>query len=126
MDQVREQAKTAKQRVNQLKKQEDNKKQLQQAQKRLRSLTAQLKKMKQTSSRMAKAPARIQTLEKPISADKTDEIITKTYLRSLSRYPTEAEKTAARKYLNESQDKMAGVYDLIWAVLNTKEFMLIH
>ncbi|QDT42885.1 Bacterial Ig-like domain (group 2) [Gimesia alba] len=126
MDQVKEQARAAKQRVNQLKKQEDKKKQLQQAQKRLRTLTAQLKKMKQLSSRMGKGPARIQTLEKPISADKTEEIITRTYLRSLSRYPTESEKTAARKYLNESQDKMAGVYDLIWAVLNTKEFMLVH
>lgn len=126
LDQLKAQAKTAKQRVNQLQKQDDKKKQLQQAQKRLRGLTAQIKKAKQASNLTANGSGRMQTYEKPISSDKTEEIITKTYLRSLSRYPTDAEKTAAKKYLDESQDKIAGVYDLIWAVLNTKEFMLNH
>ncbi len=126
MSQLKRQAKTLKQKVAQLQKQPDKKKELQLNQKRLRNLTAQLKRTQQYSKKIKNSPARLQKFEKPISADKTDEIITKTYLRSLSRLPTEAEKETAKKYLDESQDKIAGVYDLIWAVINTKEFMLNH
>ncbi|MFH1301215.1 MAG: DUF1553 domain-containing protein, partial [Planctomycetota bacterium] len=126
MEQLKEQQKAAKQKVNQLQKQGDKKPQLKQAQKQLQTLTADLKKMRQVSSKAENAPARLQSFENPISQDKSEEIITKTYLRSLSRYPTEEEKTAARKYLDDSQNKIDGVYDLIWAVLNTKEFMLNH
>lgn len=125
-DALKKQIKQARERVAQLNKQDDKDKQLKQAKKRLQTLTAQMKRVKQSSSKMGKTPARLQKLETPISPEKTDEIITRTYLRSLSRYPTESEKTAAKKYLDESQDKIAGVYDLIWAVLNTKEFMLNH
>ncbi|WP_228030425.1 DUF1549 and DUF1553 domain-containing protein [Gimesia benthica] len=125
-DQLKEQAQQLKQRVAQLKKQEDKKKQLQQAQKRLRTVTAELKKVRQNAGRAQNSPAKVQTLEEPISAEKTEEIITRTYLRSLSRYPTEQETESAKKYIEESKDKMAGIYDLIWAVLNTKEFMLNH
>ncbi|MFK7779296.1 MAG: DUF1549 domain-containing protein [Gimesia sp.] len=124
--QLKKQTKTLKQQIAKLEKQDDKKEQLQQTKKRLRKLTADIKKTQQASKRVKNSPARLQTFEKPISADKTDEIITKTYLRSLSRLPTDSEKDAARKYLNESQDKMAGIYDLIWAVINTKEFMLNH
>ena len=123
---LRQQTKTLKQQVSRLKKQPDKKKELQQAQKRLRNMNTQLKKTQQAANRIKNSPARLQSFEKPIPTDKTEEIITKTYLRSLSRFPTESEKESARKYLNESQDKVAGVYDLIWAVLNTKEFMLNH
>tara|TARA_R110002111_G_scaffold153375_1_gene220110 strand:- start:44463 stop:47216 length:2754 start_codon:yes stop_codon:yes gene_type:complete len=126
LEQLKEQVKDAKQRVNQLQKQADKKPQLKQAQKRLQAITADLKKVRQASSKAENAPARLQSFENPISQVKSDEIITKTYLRSLSRYPTEAETTAARKYLDDSQNKIDGVYDLIWAVLNTKEFMLNH
>ncbi|MCH9654394.1 MAG: DUF1549 domain-containing protein [Planctomycetes bacterium] len=123
---LKQQTKTLKQKVTRLQKQGDKKRELQQSQKQLRNLTVQLKKMQQASKRIKNSPARLQTFEKPISTDKTEEIITKTYLRSLSRFPTESEKETARKYLSESEDKIAGVYDLIWAVLNTKEFMLNH
>ena len=124
--QLRKQTKDLKQQIAKLKNQPDKKKQLQQAQKRLRNMTANIKQVQQASNRMKNSPARLQTFEKPIPTDKTEEIITKTYLRSLSRFPTDSEKEAARKYLSESQDKVAGVYDLIWAVINTKEFMLNH
>lgn len=124
--QLRKQTKTLKQQVARLKNQPDKKKQLQQAQKRLRNTSNELKKMQQAFKRMKNSPARLQTFEKPISSDKAEEIIAKTYLRSLSRLPTDSEKDVARKYLSESEDKVAGVYDLIWAVINTKEFMLNH
>tara|TARA_R110002095_G_scaffold49045_4_gene43358 strand:- start:2417 stop:5170 length:2754 start_codon:yes stop_codon:yes gene_type:complete len=126
LEQLKEQVKDAKQKVNQLQKQADKKPQLKQAQKRLQTMTAELKKLRQASSKAENAPARLQSFEKPVSQEKSEEIITKTYLRSLNRYPTEAETAAARKYLDDSQNKIDGVYDLIWAVLNTKEFMLNH
>lgn len=125
LEKLQEQARDAKQRVAQLKKQDDKKK-LQQAQKRFRELNEQMRKVRQMASKAGNTPAKLQTFEEPISDEKSAEIITNTYLRSLSRYPTEAEIAAARKYLGDSQNKMDGLYDLIWAVLNTKEFMLNH
>ncbi|QDU11156.1 DUF1549 and DUF1553 domain-containing protein [Gimesia aquarii] len=126
IDQLKEQSKSTKQQVAKLQKQNNKKKELQQAQKRLRALKTELRKVQQASNKMKNTPVRVQSFEQPLAEDKTEEIITRTYLRSLSRYPTEAEKTAAKKYLDESKDKMAGIYDLVWAVLNTKEFMLNH
>lgn len=126
VEQLKKQSKMTKQQIAKLQKQKDKKRELQQAQKRLRNLNNQMKRMRQASNKMKNTPVRLQSFEKPIGEEKTEEIITKTYLRSLSRYPTDAEKAAARKYLNDSKNKIDGIYDLVWAVINTKEFMLNH
>ncbi len=126
IEELKKQSKSMKQQVAKLQNQKDKKRELQRTQKRLRNLNTQMKKMRQASNNMKKSPVRLQAYEKSIPIEKSDEIITRTYLRSLSRYPTEAEKTAARKYLDDSKNKIDGIYDLVWAVINTKEFMLNH
>ena len=53
-----------------------------------------------------------------------DELIRQAYLRTVSRLPEEHELSAARRYLAEADDKRSGLRDLLWALINTKEFIL--
>ncbi len=53
-------------------------------------------------------------------------VIREAYLRTLSRRPTEAEATRAREYLDTAGDNAKGLRDLLWALLNTKEFVTNH
>ncbi|WP_254508513.1 DUF1549 and DUF1553 domain-containing protein [Anatilimnocola floriformis] len=54
-----------------------------------------------------------------------DAIIREAYLRTLSRPPNEKELTIAREHA-AAADQHAGLRDLLWALLNTKEFVVIH
>jgi hypothetical protein len=42
----------------------------------------------------------------------------------LSRLPGDSEANAAQTYLRESPNKTTGLRDLLWALLNTKEFIV--
>ena len=53
-------------------------------------------------------------------------IVRQAYLRTLSRYPNEREMQAASKYLDSSANTINGVRNLIWVLLNTKEFIVNH
>jgi len=55
-----------------------------------------------------------------------DEIVKQAYLRTLSRYPTEQELVQCVKYINESKDTINGVRGVLWALINTKEFVVNH
>jgi len=55
-----------------------------------------------------------------------DEIVKQAYLRTLSRYPTEQELAKCIKYINESEDTINGVRGVLWALVNTKEFVVNH
>ncbi len=52
-------------------------------------------------------------------------LINELYLMTLSRPPTDAEKAAAKSYLNDG-DLRQGVNDLAWALINCKEFLYRH
>jgi hypothetical protein len=54
------------------------------------------------------------------------QIVREAYLRTLSRLPDEREAEIAGKYFNESGDSSKGLRDLLWALLNTKEFITNH
>lgn len=54
------------------------------------------------------------------------EIIEQAYLRTLSRYPSDSETERATRYLTESGDLSRGTRDLLWALVNTKEFVVNH
>jgi hypothetical protein len=53
-----------------------------------------------------------------------DELIREAYLRTLSRMPGERELGIARQHLAEAKDMQAGLKDLLWVLLNTKEFVV--
>lgn len=54
-------------------------------------------------------------------------LINMLYLRILSRFPTEAElKVAQKYYLTEGLNYREATNDLVWALINTKEFLYRH
>jgi len=53
-------------------------------------------------------------------------IIRQAYLRTLTRYPSDDEIRRAEAYFAEAGDLAIGARDLLWALLNTKEFVVNH
>jgi hypothetical protein len=54
-------------------------------------------------------------------------LIEKLYLGTLSRYPTDAEYAAAQKYYQEQGINSNQAFnDLVWAIINSKEFLYRH
>jgi hypothetical protein len=48
------------------------------------------------------------------------------YLATLSRLPTVAERQTALDYLSKQMDRRRGMEDLLWVLVNTREFMFNH
>jgi len=64
-------------------------------------------------------------LGKLIKAGKTDrEIVEVFFVAALCRSPTEKEWTTVTKFLSESKDRRQTLEDIVWAVVNSKEFLL--
>jgi hypothetical protein len=58
---------------------------------------------------------------------KTDaEIIGELYLSALCRQPGEAELAAATQHITAQPDRIQGLEDVCWALLNAKEFLFQH
>lgn len=55
-----------------------------------------------------------------------DEIITELYLATVSRYPTEQELAASRQFVTEYPTPLECYEDLLWALLNSKQFLFVH
>ena len=53
-------------------------------------------------------------------------IVRQAYLRTLSRPPTDAEAARAASYFAEAAGVREAARDLLWALLNTKEFLVNH
>ena len=56
----------------------------------------------------------------------TAEMIDELYLTALSRPPTAAERKRLTEYIESAKDKQRAVEDVLWALLNTREFMFNH
>ena len=54
------------------------------------------------------------------------QIIQELFLASFSRYPTDAEIQATTRYLEQEGDLRKNVEDVLWTLLNSKEFMFNH
>ena len=64
---------------------------------------------------------------KLVAANKSnEEIITELYLAALCRQPTPPEVEAAVKHLAAQTDRLQGLEDVCWALLNAKEFLFQH
>jgi hypothetical protein len=90
------------------------------------------KRIDQARELLAKAEKRAAELRKvedqPVKADadRIAEIVKQAYLRSVNRLPTKTEQQRAVAYFQESGDVKVGTRDLLWALLNTKEFVVNH
>ncbi len=75
-------------------------------------------------AKIADANGRIAGL---MSAKKThDEIVENLYLATLSRIPSAAERDACKKLMDAADDTKAYYQDLLWTLINTKQFQFVH
>ena len=56
----------------------------------------------------------------------TNLLIEQVWLRTVGRMPTDTDRARAQKHLAESPTLTEGVVDLLWAMMNSKEFLLNH
>jgi hypothetical protein len=63
---------------------------------------------------------------KPQEHPAIDDLVIGAYLRTLSRRPTEDELKDCRQHLADAENPLAGLRDLMWALLNTAEFVTNH
>jgi hypothetical protein len=56
----------------------------------------------------------------------TSEIVTELYLRTLSRPPTTEESRDAAAIIDAAEVKPPIIEDLLWTLLNSKEFIFNH
>jgi len=54
------------------------------------------------------------------------QLVEELYLLALARRPSAAEMAKVQGYLDEQKDRKAAFEDLLWALLNTKEFLFNH
>jgi hypothetical protein len=56
----------------------------------------------------------------------TNHLIEQVWLRTVSRQPTRTDCERAFQHLDESPSVAEGIRDLLWAMVNSKEFLLNH
>jgi hypothetical protein len=53
-------------------------------------------------------------------------LVEELYLSTVSRFPTEDEVTKALNYVAKASDRKAGFEDVLWSLLNLREFVFNH
>ena len=53
-------------------------------------------------------------------------IVEEAYLRTLNRFPTDDEREIASQFLADTESAARGAQDLLWTLINTKEFIVNH
>src|SRR5262249_19576866 len=51
-------------------------------------------------------------------------LVTESYFAALSRPPSQTELTTAMRIVDRSKDQRAGLEDVVWGLVNAKEFLL--
>ncbi|MBI3875830.1 MAG: DUF1553 domain-containing protein, partial [Verrucomicrobia bacterium] len=88
---------------------------------KLEGALARLDEMKKASPAQTKGAT-----TESVSAVDTSKLIVEAFLRTVSRPPTERELKQAKDDIAAARDPIDGVRDLLWAMLNTREFMVNH
>ncbi|MGE0757788.1 MAG: DUF1549 domain-containing protein [Pirellulaceae bacterium] len=86
-------------------------------------LQRELKEMRARATKPTPSAPEAQASLKPELART---LVESAYLRTLSRFPTQEEMRIATGYLSAEPDAAAGLRDVLWALLNTKEFIVNH
>ena len=61
-----------------------------------------------------------------LGSDPDRQLIQQAYLRTVGRYPQAAEADRCRQHLSAAKNRREGMEDLLWALVNTKEFLMNH
>lgn len=77
---------------------------------------------------LKEAQAKAETQNETTQARVTsfEEAVEEAYLRTLSRFPDPEEREIAVAFIQESERPSDGLESLMWALVNTKEFILTH
>ncbi len=76
---------------------------------------------------LAKFKAPEGRLQKLLKTDKTDdELLDELFLSTLTRLPSDAERKHFAEYRKDQKDRAAAFTDTLWALINTREFILNH
>ena len=100
----------------------------------VKRLTAQLRQLKERAKRGrdnkdrnrkddGKADDKPSANEKPMDAET---LVRQAYLRTLSRQPNEKELSRSISYIDGEKSQIDGLRGLMWALINTKEFIVNH
>lgn len=79
--------------------------------------------------RLAVMNGDVEAVESPAEDEKSIDIakaIEDVYLRTLSRLPNEDEAAASKEFVAQAKDQLEGLRGVMWALLNTKEFIVNH
>ena len=99
----------------------DKESEIKEIEQRIVELKDKIKQTKEAAESKTEEPA-----PREVVGLSPEEIIKAAYLRSLSRLPTDAEMETSKKFLTQSEDRLSGARDLLWALINTKEFIVNH
>jgi hypothetical protein len=97
-------------------KETDNDKQAQRIDSQIRSLS---KKIAPIKDRIAVAASKKEEMN-------IKEVVTEAYLRTLSRLPSDEEIARCESHIRADKDLINGVTGVMWALVNTKEFIVNH
>ncbi len=61
-----------------------------------------------------------------LETKQVEQLVEQAYLRTLTRRPTDEEMSDSLAYIEESESVTVGLRDVLWALLNTKEFIVNH
>ncbi len=89
-----------------------------------KQLEARLANLRKQAGQLANASTQSEKLE--VDENKVQDLVNQAYIRTLSRYPNETELARSEQYITEAGDTINGVRDLMWALINTKEFIVNH
>jgi hypothetical protein len=85
-------------------------------------------RLTQLKKRFSRRPSEQQAEDGKADGRRQDvgQLVRNAYLRTLSREPREDEAAVARQYVVDAKDTPSGLRDLLWALINTKEFIVNH
>jgi hypothetical protein len=63
---------------------------------------------------------------KGVAAEEIESAIKSAYMRTLCRHPDQEELAVAVTFIQESDEPVSGFRSVVWALMNTKEFVLTH
>ena len=98
------------------------------AEKRLKELVASKQKANSDSAIPAAvyAAGPLPRSEHSLSLEDEVKIVEEVYLRTLSRKPTQGELERSKKAIAMAENPTNGISDVLWALINSKEFILNH
>ena len=63
---------------------------------------------------------------KGVASEEIESAIKSAYMRTLCRHPDQEELAVAVTFIQESDEPVSGFRSVVWALMNTKEFVLTH